>query len=94
VRSVRIRPAAISTTAKVSEAATTRRWRTYGRRAAHREPVSEPTARNVPSRPYSVAPFPKTWVAIRAEVIWKLRPKVPVKNTIARISSRSGRFLT
>ena len=49
---------------------------------------------NVPSRPYCVAPLPKTSVAISADVSWKLSPKVPVKNTIARISIRSGRSRT
>ena len=44
-----------------------------------------------PSRPYSVAPLWKIWVAIRAEVIWKLRPNVPAKKTTHRISIRSGR---
>ena len=52
------------------------------RRAASSAPVSEPTAMNVPSRPYSLAPLSKTSVAISAEVIWKFRPKVPAKNTM------------
>ena len=40
--------------------------------------------------PYSPAPLPKTWVAIRAEVIWKFIPKVPAKNTITRIAIMFG----
>ena len=49
---------------------------------------------NVPSRPYAVGPLSNTSVAISAEVIWKFRPKVPVKPTIASTSSRSGRSRT
>ncbi len=45
----------------------------------------------VPSRPYSVAPLSKTWVAMSAEVIWKFSPKVPAKKTTASTSIRSGR---
>ena len=49
---------------------------------------------NVPRRPYSVGPLSYTSVAIRAEVIWKFRPKVPVNPTIPSTSSRSGRLRT
>ena len=38
-----------------------------------------------------MAPWWKTWVDIRAEVIWKFSPNVPAKNTIERTSIRSGR---
>ncbi len=61
------------------------------RRAAISAPVSEPTAIAEPSRPYSVAPWWKTWVAISAEVIWKFRPKVPAKKTMLSTIIRSGR---
>ncbi len=69
----------------------TMRCRTRTRPAAISEPASEPTAMNVPSSPYSVGPLSKTSVAISADVIWKFSPKVPAKNTVARISNRSGR---
>jgi hypothetical protein len=85
------RPATISVSPKVIAAMITSRCRIRPRRAARRAPDSEPIARVVPSRPYSPAPLWNTSVAIRAEVIWKFRPKVPAKNTMVRISIRSGR---
>ena len=38
----------------------------------------------------AVAPLSKTWVAIRAEVIWKFSPKVPAKNTDAQDQHQVG----
>ena len=64
------------------------------RRAASSEPASDPMARIEPRRPYSPAPLPKTSVAMRAVVIWKLSPNVPAQNTMARISRMSGRERT
>ena len=49
-------------------------------RAAHR--CSEPTAIAEPRIPNSPAPLSNTWVAISAEVIWKLTcRRSPAKNT-------------
>ena len=83
-------PATISATPKPTAAANSSRTRTLGRRAARSAPVNEPTASAEPSRPNSLAPFPKTSVAIRADVIWKFMPKVPAKNTRTRIISIFG----
>ena len=40
--------------------------------------------------PNSPAPLPNTWVAIRAEVIWKFMPNVPAKKTSTRTISILG----
>ena len=90
-----IRPSTISTIPNASPARITSRSRGRPtRRAPRSAPVSDPMARVEPSRPYSPGPFSKTWVAIRAEVIWKFMPNVPAKNTATRISLRSGRLRT
>ena len=89
VRYVGMKPAMTSVTPNSTAAETTSRCRGVPRRAASSAPASDPTAMAEPSRPNSPAPLWNTFVAIRAVVSWKLRPKVPAKNTIA--GSSSGR---
>ena len=87
-------PATISATPNATAAMITRRCRIRPRRAASSAPDSEPIASVVPRMPYSLAPLWNTSVAISADVSWKFSPKVPAKNTMVRISIRSGRRST
>ncbi|GMA86372.1 hypothetical protein GCM10025868_16220 [Angustibacter aerolatus] len=88
---VGIRAETVANTPNSSVAPITSRSRGFSRRAASSAPPSEPIAMIEPSRPYSPEPLWNCAVAMIAVVIWKFRPNVPTMQTIAMISTMSGR---
>ena len=68
--------------------------RGFSRWAESSAPITEPTAMTEESTPNSAAPWWKTTVDIVEMKIGKLRPKVPIRKTITRMTMMSGRDLT
>ncbi len=64
------------------------------RPAATKAPAMVPIAMMDDNRPKPLAPAWNTSTAMVEMKIWKFRPKVPIRNSMARIAIRSGRPLT
>ena len=71
----------------------TTRMRARSRRAASSAPASDPIARIELSRPNPSAFWPNS-IAIVDAKIGKFMPKAPTRNTIAKVTMRSGRRAT